>query len=517
MKDTYGPGKARELIACVAVAVLCGLALLWGRQDWPGPVELRIGLGMALFFIAPGFFFGLIILRRRRISAWEWLPLSIALSMGVWALPGLAAYVLELPLAQVTVIELGVLALLFVAALLFGTQNARTVGEIKDERPAFPTVLVVCIIGVLAVGFSAWLGAFRGAELDWDYFNYISHVRKLLAWDHASIAHFAYKDAPPDPVHSYNIWALQWSLIARLFELDPIELYSRSAFITIPASLLAFFGLARRLLSESAARTGLILYFFYHLIYGGFVFLGRTTFYPADSQWLLVFPACLFLFTFFFDEVSKKERAGVFAGVALSALAMSVVHVLWGLCFYIVLGLFFIIRFAGQRRAGERVRLAWRSRKKTAVYVFALLLLLPYLFAAGKVAAMLVRNRPEGRLPLFAGRLEFLFSLPAWVYALVFVVLPLLGILYFLLKERAEKEPAASASLMPAARVLWIIAGCLAVAVPYILLRYDAIQATNWGQFGRNPYRAFISDTLFMLNPFQRALQNPNMTFFPLY
>ncbi|MFO8058760.1 MAG: hypothetical protein R6V10_15845, partial [bacterium] len=63
----------------------------------------------------------------------------------------------------------------------------------------------------------------------------------------------------------------------------------------------------------------------------------------------------------------------------------------------------------------------------------------------------------------------------------------------------------------------WIIAGCLAVAVPYILLRYDAIQATNWGQFGRNPYRAFISDTLFMLNPFQRALQNPNMTFFPLY
>ncbi len=402
-KNIKGEEHVYGLAAVVAAGIWCGLSLLWGLLDWPGPAELRIAFGMTLFFIAPGFFLGLLILGNRRICLWERLPLSIALSMGVWALPGLIAYVLEMPLGDLVLVELYIAGFLFAAALVGGLVRAGKGIESTDERPSFSTGIVVFAVGVLAVGLSAWMGAFRGAELDWDYFNYISHVRKLVFWDKASIAHFAYKNAPPDPVHSYNIWALQWALVSRLFEIDPIVLYSRSAFITIPAALMAFYGLCRRLLNESVARAGLLLYFLYHLLYGGFLFIGRTTFYPADSQWLLIFPACLYLFTYLFEESGKLERTGVLAGLALSVLAMSVVHVLWGLCFYIVLCLFGAARLAAEARAGQRLSACRRSGKKYALAGLLVLFVLPYLLTLAKVVAMVLRDTQHGRLPLFTG------------------------------------------------------------------------------------------------------------------
>ncbi len=505
------------LAAVIAGGILCLVALCCGFGNWQVFAELRIGLGMALFFIAPGFFLGLIIFRGRRLCSWEWIPLSIAISMGVWAFPGLVAYVLELPLMRLITLELYALALLFIAALIFRVRAIQTRAEDIDERPSLPGVVVVFAVGIAAVALSSWMGAFRGDELDWDYFNYISHVRKLLSWDKASISFFAYKDAPPDPVHSYNIWALHWALVARLFELDPVELYSRSAFITIPASLMAFYGLARRLFSESVARAGLVLYFSYHFIYGGFLFIGRTTFYPADSQWLLTFPACLYLLTFFLEDTSRKEKAGLFIGLALSGLAMSIVHVLWGLCFYIVLMLLLVCRFFSASRVYERLGLAWRSKWKAAICALVVLALFPYGLSIAKVIAMAVHGNTDGKPPLFSGTMEALFSLQLWVYLLALVVVPLLGAAYLLWRQKPLVHLSDHEAGISYRGIVRLIAGCLLISVPYILLRYEAIQATNWGQFGRNPYRAFISETLFVLNPFKWSLQNPNMTFFPLY
>jgi len=516
-KNIKGGGHLYRLAAVVAAGLWCGLSLLWGLRDWPGPAELQIAMGMTLFFIAPGFFLGLLILGNRRICLWERLPLSIALSMGVWALPGLIAYVIEMSLGELVVVELYIAGILFAAALVAVLVRAGKGMESTDERPSLSTGIVVFAVGILAIVLSAWMGAFRGAELDWDYFNYISHVRKLVFWDKASIAHFAYKNAPPDPVHSYNIWALQWALVSRMFEIDPIALYSRSSFITIPATLMAFYGLCRRLLNENVARAGLLLYFLYQLAYGGFLFIGRTTFYPADSQWLLIFPACLYLFTYLFEESSRLERAGIIAGLALSVLAMSIVHVLWGLCFYIVLGLFAAVRLADESRAGQRLSACWRSGKKYALAGLLVLAVLPYLLTLAKVVAMVLRDTRHGRLPLFTGAMEALFSLPPAIYFLLVIVLPLAGALYLLWRTKTEESPTVSAGPMPARRILLAVAICLIVSIPYIFLRYEAVQATNWGQFGRNPYRAFISDSLFVLNPFKWSLQNPNMTFYPLY
>ena len=224
---------------------------------------------------------------------------------------------------------LGVLAWLVALAKLFWQPAPPPIAKEADPGRWVALALVI-FSGVLA-----WfVGASRGPEHDWDLYNYISMVRKFLVWGMAGTHHYFYADAPPDPIHSYNLHALVWAVIALKNRVDPIPLYIHSAFLTVPLCFAAFFSLARRSLGNRAGFFAFAFYFFFQIIYGGMYFVGNSTFYPDDAIWLLGFPALLSLAFIYL------EKAGGWAALltAFSALAVSVIHPLWGLAFYMVFG-----------------------------------------------------------------------------------------------------------------------------------------------------------------------------------
>lgn len=516
MTDRTRALTREEPAILIASALLLIAALLFAKSDFGSWPELRIGIGFFLFFVGPGLCFMLFFFPHSRFHLFERYPLAIALSLGVWAFPGLLAYSYQWSLYRVTILEFAIIALLFLLAL---SRNLFS-PPLRDPDPREPvgpgTYPVIALITLGLAVFAVWTGALRGPGLDWDHFNYISAVRKLLAWDHASIAHFAYRDAPPDPIHSYNIWALQWAVIGKLYRLDPIDLYVRSAFLTIPAAGLAFFSLGRRLFNASVARTAFFLFVSYHVIYGGLCILGMSTFYPDDSQWLITFPACLSLFLAALEAPGPgcSSRFGLVLGLSLAALGVSIIHVLWGLAFYLTLGSYALLLALYQQGAGRAILGSFRGGKAAAMAAVLAWALVPAGLMIADVIAMNKNQNYDGRTPLLG---EWAAVSP-WLYFLIFVALPAIaiGVLVLAFRPRQPRQDSA-ALLSPILKTLFIMAVCLLIAVPYIILRHRATAVTNWSQFGINPYRAFISSTWFFLNPYQRSLSDPTMTFYPLY
>lgn len=498
------------------VLAFCG-ALLAAALAAPAlglapPAEVRIALGFFAFFVAPGLLFIYAFMPRRFIGPLETYPLAIALSMGVWAFPGLAAYVLGSRLSSLLIAEAAIIAALYVlAALRLFREKGPPARDPGEAMPRADIVAVLAIVIGMALA-ALYTGAFRGVIMDWDYFNYISHVNKLMSWGRADIGHFAYADAPPDPIHSYNIWALQWALIGKAYGVDPIALYLRPAWLTVPAALLAFYAMARGLAGAGAARSALILYAAYHLVYGGMLFLGRTTLYPADSQWLLVFPSCVALFLKVAERLSGKKDAGTIAGLALAVLGLSITHVLWGLCFYVVVCCYWIAGFPGRREAWNAIGASWKTGPGRAMIAALALFAAPLVVAIVASASAWLSGDIEGRDPILGPG----FGLIPWLLGLVFAVVPL-GAAAAIAWARKPRGLFGGAFAERSVKVGVALLACGVVALPYAWLRYRAIGATAWEQFGRNPYQMFLTATTFFLNPFQRSLANPNMTFYPMY
>ena len=484
------------------------LAIAWTEPDFP--VEVRILAGFFVLFFLPGRLLRMALFRKRDFTLLEGVPISIALTMGVWAPFALVFYRMEAKLSTVFAVQVFVIVLLFVIAAV-AVPLRRWEGPIGGPTRSGGKILVLAVTAGLA-GLAYWTGAFRGFVLDWDYFNYIGGVNKLVEWGEASIRHYAYRDAPPDPIHSYNVWGLQWALISKFFEVGPLSLYVRSAFLTVPVAALSFYALGKRLIGESAGTTAFLLFVAYQVIYGGLLFIGRTTFYPADSQWLMVFPACVVLFLTVVDEerLSCMTMVQVVFALAPAVLAMSMTHVLWGLCFYITAGLYLLMLLGRGMVASQSFLAAWKGANKaylTAVMIFAAV---PLVLTLVNVYVMHRSGETDGFAPFFGGALDF----SVWTWFFVFVLVPAIIFLGLVWPYRPKEG---SWERYGARMTLIVVLVCLAVALPYISARSEVIGTTAWSQFGRNPYRAFLTSTMFFLNPFQRSLSNPNMTFYPLY
>mgnify|MGYP000300732398 CR=1 FL=1 len=507
------PPAGKSSLAVVGLTAAAAIPFLALRGGAGLPAEALIGLGVFIFLIAPGLLLHELLFPDRRLPLIERLPVAIALSVGVWAGPGLLAYLLEMRLATSTAVELAVIGGLALASL----GRAVTLPSVPatDPRAAPPAERLIAAAVLLALaGLALWTGAFRAPVIDWDYYNYISHVNKLVHWDRASLAHFAYKDAPPDPIHSYNIWALQWALIARWFDLGPIPLYLRSGFIMIPAGAAAFYALFRRLLPPRPALIGLFLFVCYHVFYGGLIFLGSDTFFPDDSQRMIVFPALLALFLLYLE----RPAPGLLVGLALSALGMSVVHVFWGMCFYLCLaGLAGWLWFDRIGAFSALSTTLLRDKWKWAGWALVAALAFPFTLGLAKMAVMWSDGDSRGAAPL----INYTFASPgieAWSWLFKWVAAPLAALAVLAWSKRPTVAPHNSDELTRlTARVIAAIIAAAVIALPYIWLRHQATQVTVWEQFGRNPYRAFITENVFILNPFKWSVGNPEMTFFPLF
>jgi hypothetical protein len=476
----------------------------------PG-VTSKILLGFLSFFFLPGYCLAGMLLEDRESDFIDRLGLGYLLSLALFALPGLLCFALKLPLTVIFWSFLGIGVVVWLLSLF--AQNRRAEPDLHRPSENYVLNWTALLMAIAAGVLAYYAGASRGPEHDWDLYNYISMVRKFLVWGSADIHHYFYLDAPPDPIHSYNLQALLFAVVALKNRIDPIPLYIRTAFLTVPLCFLSFLSLSRRALSELGGFFAFSFYFFFQLIFGGLYFVGNSTFYPDDSVWLLCFPSLLSLAFLYLNN----KRFATLALTGLACLGVSIVHPIWGLAFYMTLSFYL---FAESLRASEAFKGGLESPHKFSKFFLLLLVLLlvvaPYLASGYYIYFHLGEISSDWFAPLFAG-----FWLDRlWFYALLFIVLPgLLFLIYNLPFTRLISKFRASDFYNQgyAKNGLLLVLVSLAFALPYIYLRAKAIQSTQWSSFGHNPYRGFITPVLFLLNPFKRSFSDPNMTFHPFF
>lgn len=482
------------------------LLIVFGLEP---PMHFRIGIGFLSLFLFPGICVYELFLKGEG-DFLERIGSGVVLSLGLFSYPGLLFFVLEASLEVVFWSFLGVGILVWVMAVVRDLMDSAEEIRAEDvkEYGRWLVLGLALISGVMAF----YLGAPRSGEHDWDYFNYISMVRKFVVWGSASIHHYFYIDAVPDPIHSYNLLGLLWAVVSVKNRIDPIPLYIHSAFLVVPLCFISFYIFSRRALGAVAGFVGFIFYYFYQVLYGGLYFVGNANFYPDDGMWLLCFPALLSLSFFYIER-------GRIPGLVLSgfgALGISIIHPLWGLGFYLVLGFLMMGELArGTQLDKDKVR------GKSSVRVFGrwglwILIVAPYLLSLIYIMVKGLEEPREWFKPIISG--FYLDRL--WFYGLIFVILP--GLIYLGLiggKKGFDKWRSGSEFYKRGyfGRVLILILVSVLVAVPYIYLRYQAVEHTQWSIFGRNPYRGLITDVLFLLNPFKRSFTDPNMSFHPYF
>lgn len=507
-----GPNAQRWLTPGLGAGILLAAGLVFSNV-WNPPAGIRITFGFLAFFLLPGWLFHELVFPSRRFHWLERLPLALPATLGVFAFPALLAFRLKLSLAVVLSLFSAILLVLLSAVVFQALSAARRSGGDVESASLGAGTLAGVLVPTLGIAVLAYfLQAFRGLSLDWDYFNYISQVRKLVDDFAATNAHFAYADAPADPIHSYNLWALLWALLSAFGRVEPVALYLNAAFLTAPLAGLAFFTLARRLLDPSAALSAFFLFLAYHLIYGGMTFLGATTFFPEDSMWLLAYPGLLALLC----DCLKNAGKAAAVSLALAVLGVSIVHVLWGLAFYLSTAVWLV--GWGLSRSGLAAQVKTFLTRGPIGERLALVGLpaVPLLLALAWTARFGRQEDPDWFEPL----LKLPFSVPLWTYYLIFLVLPLWFFWRWLWPGAAGRRvrPELSAGEPPLLRRgLGLLILTLVISLPYIVLRWEAIQVTQWHTFGRNPYRAFLTENLFFLNPFRFTWTDPNLTAYPLY
>ncbi len=486
--------SAKFIYILLAGIIIYGieLAICFGAQL---NIYLKIFFGFLALFFLPGYFWSEVI--SKKADFLDKLAWSTLLTIGYFSLFGLAFFIMKSSLELIfwSFLGLGILSWLVALSKNYSQKNK------ENKLQAEEWIVLGLIIAPCFIAF--FMGAFRGPEHDWDLYNYIAQVRKFLVWEKADIHHYYYIDAPPDPIHSYNLWALLWSLIAYKNRIDPIPLYIHSAFLTIPLCFFSFFSFARKVLGRRAGFFAFCFYYFYQLIYAGLQFTARSTFYPADSMWLLCFPALLSLTFAYLDE--KKIALLIFVG--LSSLAVSIIHTLWGLAFYLFFSIFGLAEFLKERNLKAIISLQKnKGARKFLLILFWLFIISPFSLSFIYILKKGFEQSKNWFVPIFQH-----FPLDSIsFYSLVFIFLPLIIFLY-LTKKPAQKIPSVVKD------VFLLIAFCLMVSIPYIYLRAEVIKYTQWESFGRNPYRALITPHLFFLNPFKRSIFNPNMSFHPFF
>ena len=294
-------------------------------------VSARIAAGFLCLFFFPGLCLAEIFLSKDDADFADRIAFAFPLSLALFVLPALAFFVFETRLEKIFPVLMGLALAVWLAALV-KCFFAPPASGAKPGAGRWVALALIACSGVLA-----WLvGASRGPEHDWDLYNYIGMVRKFLLWDQAGIRHYFYVDAPPDPIHSYNLHALIWAIIAGKNRIDPVPLYIHSAFLTVPLCFFSFFSMARRALGDRAGFLAFVFYLFFQMIFSGLYFVGNSTFYPDDAIWLLCLPVLLSLAFLYLEKSGWR----LLLLSSLSALAVSVVHPLWGLAFYMVAAFF---------------------------------------------------------------------------------------------------------------------------------------------------------------------------------
>lgn len=435
-------------------------------------------IGIAIVFFALAFVPGFLVFNLFERSDFSFLDiylLSLVLGLSIFMVIGVPVFLIKASL-KVVILLIFILnsCLLLLNFIFMSKRKVET-----REREAEP-IIVYLLVGLFTV-VALVLGSFRGWGEDWDYYTYITMVRRLVSRGIIDNYPCAYANEIADPIHGFNVWALLWATVAKGASVDPIFLYVNSAFLTVPACLCAFYFAGKALFSKSVARASLFCYAVFHLFGMGMILLGRSSFYTDDPSWLIFFPTLLGTAIRFVDDGRKSWLVLL----ALFGAGIWLLHPLWGMLTFISLGLGVV--------GNLFVKTPISKADKMAVGTGLIIFFFPVVYAFFR---LLEAGVPDFELPspkgsvLFLGVPLILFS--PWLYK----------------KLRASYRDTIF-------RRIFLAIVSLMVALPFVILRFYLISKASGDAVLSSPYKFFVSGALFVLSPFNFTYTAPDMTLFP--
>lgn len=471
----------KKRIDLIIAAFFISAGLIVSTLHFPGGVP-----GMIIIFLGATFFPGYLLIRLFRIDLSDPLdiyPLSFVAGASLFSLWGLMLFAVN---AKVDAAAPG---MAIIGGAMIAMNWRREIVSGHKEGFGGPGGLgwAALAITVSITLFAFALGSFRGWGENWDYYTYITIVRRLIERGVAADYPVEYANEGPDPIHSFNVWALMWAAVGRGARMDAIALYVKSAVLTVPAALLSFYYFARTLFNRPNALVALLVYSAYHLLGLGLVILGRTSFYNADPAWLIFFPVAFGLAWTYADRGGK--------GAAITAVLVScgtfLIHPLWGSL--LVSGVSLIPLLSFRNKSIEHNR-AIKIMGITGAAIFCIPLLV-----AVAAATSDTRFKLSGFIELKGGMVFFLF-------------IPLVMVSpWLILRARALWNDASF-------KRSWIIlALIIAALLPLVVMRYVHVQSARPEIFtATHPYKLFIASRLFILSFFNYTYTAPGMTLYPL-
>lgn len=436
-------------------------------------------IGVAIVFFALAFVPGFLVFNffeRSDFSLLDIYLLSLALGLSIFMVIGVPLFLIKASLNVVILLIFILNSCLLLLNFIF--MSKRKVEPRKRESEPLSVYVLIGLFTVVALV----LGSFRGWGEDWDYYTYITMVRRLVSRGVIDNYPCAYANEIADPIHGFSVWALLWATVAKGVSVDPVYLYVNSAFLTVPACLCAFYFAGKALFSKSVARASLFCYAVFHLFGMGMILLGRSSFYTDDPSWLIFFPTVLGTAIRFVDDGRKSWLVLL----ALFGAGIWLLHPLWGMLTFISVGLGVV--------GNLFVKTPISKVDKIAIGTGLLIFFFPVLYAFFKLLGATVPNfelpSPKGGV-LFLGVPLILFS--PWLYR----------------RLRAIHR----ATIFR--RWISLTIALLGVSVPFVILRLYLISKANGDAVLSSPYKFFVSGALFVLSPFNFTYTAPDMTLFP--
>ncbi len=469
--------KKTDIFAALGLSALAGLVCLFGFPSGTAGIAI-VFIGMV---VSPGYLL-LRLLSYEPLDPWETYPLSLVMGVLLFGLVGMAMFLLMAP------VYAGLIVMPIIALALFLWFFVFSKREHTWEKGWYLEPCGVGLIFAAVVFISliiAWkLGSFRGWAVEWDYYTYITMVRRLVTRGFAANFPIAFANEGSDPVHSYNIWALMWAAISTGLRMDPVTLYVKSGFLTIPAAILAFYALSGSFFERRAAMASTVIYSVYHFAAMGFILLGRCSYYNSDPAWLIFFPICIK----FVHDYMQKGGSRRLASSAGAVLITFLVHPLWGVLAGVAAAMTAVVTLLANRgHIGPVYGWNWR--------VGWFLLVLPVVWAVYKLLVG-VPVQGVGGTPSF------------WEFA-AFVMIPVALWLPFLYRSAANNPRQAK-------RVAALVGAAIVVSAPFALLRVMEATGARPEEFSLvREYNRFITPKLFVLHPLAFSYTAPDMTLYP--
>ena len=319
--------RPRALDATIVLLSAGALILLGPVRGVVDAFPLVAFLSALVLFLVPGvllshWFLG------GHFSGAALLPVSFAISTGVFGLLGVPMLILHLRLGTYLLLLAAVLATFLVAAALEILRRS-TPAERKGGTPAIPSFNWLWVpFGLLGTVLAA---VSRGKVPTFynDMWIYLSYIREFLNMDQLALYEPYFGNETGLSRVMINGWLLEQAALSRVSGVDPVELVLNYLTPTlVVVALLAFYALARVLFKSEAAAllAGCLLALFYlinlepSLLSSGGEFVGRI----AEDKFVARFvflPVALALAVASLES-GKRRYLWVFAFVCCAVVAV---------------------------------------------------------------------------------------------------------------------------------------------------------------------------------------------------